>query len=278
MIPVEVAIIPPGALAQQYCEDRRIQMALAGELIHPNGGEPPNAHYLDFYNQAWKSHHVEWLLDNGAWEGERLNDYDLIRVAARYGATELVAPDVLGDPSATLVLTQQFLETLRGPMPFGGKVPRIAAVAHGQSLQESLEFVSELNHSDTSHHIKTISISRTTCYRSGNPTARFELALEIKKRYGTRYDIHLLGFSDQWPTELQHCASVSGLVRSMDTIAPFSYAHRGINIEEVGRVEVPRPDNYFDLTAEDFDQPFLIERNIKTLDQWGLTPIQRWNQ
>jgi len=276
MIPIEVAIIPPGALAQRYCENRRIQMALAGELIHPNGGEPPNGHYLDFYNQAWKSHHVEWLLDNGAWEGQRLNNNDLLRVAARYGATELVAPDVLGDPSATLALTQEFLGLLRDSpkLPFG-QVPRIAVVAHGQSHNESLAFVSELNHCDTSHHVKTISISRTTCYRSGNPTARFELALEIKKRYGIRYDIHLLGFSDQWPTELQHCASVSGLVRSMDTIAPFSYAHRGVSIEEVGRVEVPRPDNYFELTYADFDHDLLLH-NINALDQWGRTPIQRW--
>jgi len=271
--PINIAIIPPGALAQQYCEDRPIQMALAGELIHPNGGGPPNAEYLNFYNQAWKSQKVNWLLDNGAWEGSRLETNDLLRVAARYGATELVAPDVLGDPAGTLELTKEFLEYLRDApkLPFG-KVPRIAVVAHGESLHESLTFLEELNHCDTGHHIRTVSISRTTCYRSGNPTARFELAFQIRKRYGSRYDIHLLGFSDQWPTEIQHCVSLPGLVRSCDTIAPFSYAFKGLSIEKVGRVNVPRPDDYFELKHEDFDHD-LVAHNISILDRWGRTSI-----
>lgn len=274
--PIDVAIIPPGALASQYCEGRRFQMALAGELVHNNGTAGPNPHYVEYYNQAWKSLSGYWLLDNGAWEGDRLNNADLLSVANRYGATELVAPDVIRDPSGTLDLTKQFLDFLieRTRITRSAKPWRLAAVAHGESITESMEFIAELNAYDSTKLIKTISISRTTCYRSGNPTARFELALQIKQLYDSRYDIHLLGFSDHWPTELQHCASVSGLVRSMDTIAPFSFAYKGLSIAEVGKIEVERPDDYFNLTYDDFDHE-LLAHNIRLLDQWGRTTIPR---
>jgi hypothetical protein len=280
-VPIEIALIPPGALAAQYCEGRLFQMALAGELVHNNGTAGPNPDYVEFYNHAWKNLSAQWLLDNGAWEGDRLAPTDLIRVAARYGATELVAPDILYDAYGTLELTTEFLGILQDtahPQFRYDTKPRIAAVAHGRTLREAIAFVGELNTQDVARQVKTISISRTVCYKTCNPTARFELALEIKRRYGHRYDIHLLGLSDQWPTELQHCASVPGLIRSLDTIAPFSFAHAGYSIQGIGITKVPRPDNYFQLTSEDFPNRNLLEQNIRMLDEWGRTPIERWTK
>lgn len=273
--PIEIALIPPGALAAEYCEGRRFQMALAGELVHHNGTAGPNPRYVEFYNQAWKATGTKWLLDNGAWEGQRLETPDLIRVANRYGATEMIAPDILRDPYGTLELTTTFLNTIQDVVQPRFEVkPRIAAVAHGKSVDEALAFVTELNARDIEHQVKTISISRTVCYKSCNPTARYELALEIKHRFQERYAIHLLGMSDEWPTEIQHCASVPGLIRSLDTVAPFTFAYAGLPIEAVGISKVPRPNDYFHLGREDLNLR-LIERNIKTLDLWGRSSIRK---
>jgi hypothetical protein len=244
-------------------------MALAGVL-----NDSAEIDYSEFYNYAWKPLSVLWMLDNGAWEGERLETPDLLRVARRYGATEMVAPDILRDPYGTLELTTSFLMEIADlhNTQFELK-PHIAAVAHGKSVAEALAFVTELDARDILLQVKTISISRTVCYRSCNPTARFELALEIKHRF-PRFAIHLLGLSDDWPTELQHCASVPGLIRSLDTIAPFSFAYAGLPIEAVGISKVPRPDNYFQLRATDINRD-LLEHNIRTLDLWGRSPIHR---
>jgi len=279
MTSIDIALIPPGALAARYCEGRMFQMALAGELVHINGTAGPNPDYLEYYNQAWKNRSVIWMLDNGAWEGERLATPDLIHVARRYGATEMVAPDVLRDPYGTLELTTDFLMVMENlaANPIFSPKPRIAAVAHGKNVAEALAFVTELSARDFEHRVKTISISRTVCYRSCNPTARFELALEIKRRFNERYAIHLLGMSDEWPTEIQHCASVPGLIRSLDTVAPFTFAYAGLPIEAVAISKVPRPNKYFQLAVNDFNHD-LLEHNIKVLDEWGRSPIQRWSK
>lgn len=266
--PIDIALIPPGALAAEYTEGRVCQMALAGVL-----NNSAQVEYSEFYNQAWKNRSILWMLDNGAWEGELLSTPDLVHVAHRYGGTELVAPDVLGDPSATMDLTTEFLSSMRDlHQPHFDQKPQIAAVAHGRTIMEAVAFVTELNARDQSRQVKTISISRTVCYKTHNPTARFEVALEIKRRFGHRYDIHLLGLSDQWATELQHCASFPGLIRSLDTAAPFIFAYRGISIGALGFIEVPRPDNYFQLQRSDFDHQ-LVATNIRVLDNMGRTNL-----
>jgi len=270
--PIDIALIPPGALAADYCQGRISQMALAGVL-----NDKAEIDYSEFYNHAWKDRSVLWMLDNGAWEGELLSTPDLIHVAHRYGATEVVAPDVLGDPYGTLDLTTQFLSSIKHlTQPHFDRKPRIAAVVHGRNLPEAIAYVQELSTRDIDRQVKTISISRTVCYKTHNPTARFELALEIKRLFRSRYDIHLLGLSDHWPTEIQHCASVPGLIRSLDTAAPFIFAYRGLPITYVAMQEVPRPDNYFMLKPSDFPSLSLLEHNIEVLDVWGRTPIQRW--
>jgi hypothetical protein len=267
---MDIAIIPPGALARQFCEGRTCQMALAGELEHGM----IQTDYKEFYNQSWKIRSVHWLLDNGAWETESLDPEALLRIAHKYAATEIMAPDVLYDPSATLDKTLEFIKVLREYHPeWSSRVlpkPRIAAIAHGSSIRESMYFIAQIH--QQAPEVKTIAISRTTTYRSGNPTARLELALEIKRQYQNEYQVHLLGFSDKWPTEIQHCNSFPGLVRSLDTIAPFSYAYNGFSMETVGTVDVPRPNNYFSLTPTDFN-PALVEHNIATLDKWARTAI-----
>jgi hypothetical protein len=265
-VPIQIALIPPGSLAAIFTEGRLFQMALAGVLCDD---VQPQLAYREFYGQASKQRSTHWLLDNGAWESATLGSQELLEVARRYRATEIMAPDVINDPHATWEKTTAFMKVHRDSTYPLERKPRVAAIAHGSTVGQALDFVGMAS---GLHQIKTIAIGRAFSRKVGNPTARLELALQIKKRYGDQFQIHLLGFSDEWPTELQHCASHPGLIRSLDTIAPFSYAYYGYPIEAAGRVSVPRPDNYFSLDLGDFPDN-LINLNIKTLDRWARTPL-----
>jgi hypothetical protein len=258
---IDIALIPPGTLAARYCEGRRFQMALAGNLI-----DPAPTPYQEFYNQSSKSWSADWLLDNGAWESDTLGPETLLQVARKVAATEIMAPDVINDSLATFEKTVEFLKVV-SKLDRHIVAPRIAAIAHGATVNEAMRFVAAI--ADESPLVKTIAIGRAFSRKVGNPTARLELALAVKRHFGERFKIHLLGFSDEWPTELQHCNSFPGLIRSMDTVAPFTYAAAGLRIESAGQCTVPRPDNYFDLTADDFCSHSLLQHNIAVLDDWG---------
>lgn len=263
---IDVALIAPGAMTERYCEDRSFQMALAGCLV-----DPKQTDYHKFYNQSWKPWNATWLLDNGAWEKESVDPETLLRIACKCSATEIMAPDVLYEPEATLEKTLAFLKVFKDYKPQSFEVrPRVAVVAHGSTMQKSLTFVESIH--VLAPEVKTIAISRTTAYASGNPTARLELALAVKKRY-PEYQIHLLGFNDAWPTEVQHCNSFPKLIRSVDTTMPFLYAYYGLAIDQVSIARKPkRPDDYFELTFGDFDLS-LVKHNIAVLDTWAHTSM-----
>jgi hypothetical protein len=267
MSSIDIALIAPGALTERYGEGRRFQMALAGNLA-----DVSQVAYHEFYNQAWKPWGAEWLLDNGAWEGKLLGDDELIQIARRYRATEVMAPDVINDAAATLGKTLEFLDQWREQRDRHVVMPRVAAVAHGSTTREAMAFVYEI---EKAPEVKTIAIGRAYSRKVGNPTARYELAMEIKKRFGQRFQIHLLGFSDEWPTELQHCNGVPGLIRSCDTVAPFTYAYYGYPLEAAGVAKAPRPDNYFDLTLNDINRS-LLERNIAEIDK--MAQSENWRR
>jgi hypothetical protein len=238
-------------------------MALAGIV------EGSNREYRDFYTQAWPPRNQFRLLDNGAWEDTALPDYQLIRIAQSCDANEIMAPDVINDAVQTWDRTTKFLAGIEAHYRMT-RPPNIAAIAHGSSLHEAMAFVGAIER--LTPKVQTIAIGRAYSRNIGNPTARYELALSIKERYGNRFGIHLLGFSDEWPTELKHCASFPGLIRSCDTIAPFSYAFYGYSIEQAGKVEVPRPADYFSLGLDRFDHD-LVQDNIAALDAMARTSI-----
>jgi hypothetical protein len=262
MASIDVALIPPGFLAAHYCEGRKYQMALA-TVLQADGA------YRNYYRQGWRPRDSYYILDNGAWEEETLPPDELITVSRLCNANEIMTPDVINDPAATWAKTIQFLDYFDAAPGGDHTRPKFTAIAHGDSVSQALSFVQAISEEA---RISSIAIGRAYSRKVGNPTARLELALSIHERYGSRFQIHLLGFSDEWPTELQHCNSYPGLIRSVDTIAPFSYAYQGLSIDTVGKVSVPRPADYFDLAWDQFDHD-LVEHNIRTLDRWARSTI-----
>jgi hypothetical protein len=228
-------------------------MALAGELVKPYSV------YHEFHNFNGGRLRV---MDNGIWEAEAVSDSVLVGLGLDYGFNELIAPDVLNDPDKTFAKTYDFLHYL--PLVFE---PKIAVVVHGQTQRQAQEFIRNI-HALNDARVTTLMIGRAFSRHVGNRTARYTLAAWIKQEFGDRYQIHLLGYNDPWgPAELAAC---QGIVRSMDTVAPFTAALAGVAIDSPAcqAAAPPRPADYFDLPTTAFPK-HLVEHNIEVLDEWA---------
>jgi hypothetical protein len=254
---VEIALIPPGSLVKRACHYRAYQMALAGEL---NGH--PETEYAQFYSLYKRPVGKYWIMDNGAWEGMTVSLEELFGLTAAYGMSEVVAPDVLNDPEKTYIQTYHYLSKLSHQT-----YPNVAVVAHGRTIEEAQEFIYRIDEL-CDPRVKTVMIGRAFSRTVGNPTARYLLADWVKVAFGSRYDIHLLGFNDAWgPDELIACRDI---VRSMDTAMPFIETLYGININDPQSqgAQRPRPKDYFSLQPGAFNST-LLQQNIETLDIWA---------
>lgn len=252
-----IALIAPGAIAQRFCAGRPFQMALAGELAH--GQETA---YSQFYTVRNHRPGQYWIMDNGAWEAERVPADMLFGLAVGYVMDEVVAPDIINDPDATYKATYDYLDMLSTTMH-----PNVAVVAHGQTLAEAQEFIYRIDELKDIR-VTTIMIGRAFSRQLGNPTARYTLANWIKNTFGQRYDIHLLGFNDDWGVEELVCCR--DITRSMDTAMPFIETLYGIDLNDPRhrRERRPRQGDFFFSPAERFDEQ-LLQHNIQVLDMWA---------
>lgn len=249
-----VALIAPGSLLSRYCAHRPYQMALAGELQRMR-----TAAYNSFYKI--RNTPIRWLtMDNGAWEDTSLTPMELNRLTHTYNVHEVVAPDILNDPWATFVKTCHYL--------LHSSCQTVAVVAHGQKIADAQAFIDRIAQLED-HRVRTIMIGRAYSREVQDPTARFTLASWIRQAYNGQFNIHLLGYNDDWgPSELKAC---QGLVRSIDTVAPFTAALANTDLATLARKwqgGIPRPPDYFDLQETDFDHG-LVEANIEQLDEWA---------
>jgi hypothetical protein len=94
---------------------------------------------------------------------------------------------------------------------------------------------------------------------------RMSLVLYIRERHGNGMNIHLLGTSPDYITELRDWGDGFNRygVRGVDTSAPFNYAMTSALIAD-GDV-VLRPKGYFKRTELNED---ILDLNIKSLHDW----------
>jgi hypothetical protein len=257
---IKVCLIPPGSLAQQFCGARPYQMMLAGSLLDASQHD-----YGDFYAGLTDRPVVDELrlLDNGAWEAQSVDPGTLLKLAAEYGATEVIAPDTLSDHTRTLRQLKEFTGLYHQFMDRNalGEQLRLAAVVHGSTMDSAKWFVhsvANLNMRCLTCQVKTIAIGRAFSRKVGVARARWELAVWIRDEF-PEFQIHLLGYNDDWPEELMACRDI---VYSIDTTLPFTASLKNRDRTQVST----RPSNYFSTTPEDYDLGYL-QFTIEYLDE-----------
>ena len=253
---MEIALIPPSSL-MHYAESFRYQMMLPS---------PQNINYLQYYRRMGSDtgHYV--IMDNGVWEEQPLTPDQLIARASAYGVQELVAPDVLNDPIGTVRAMQYFFTRWdRFCQATHGSVKMsFMAVAHGDTIAKAAKFIDHV--ARFMPLVETIAAGRAFSRACGDPHTRAQLAILVADEYSERFGFHLLGYNDAWEGEIAAC---KGVVRSLDTCAPFTAAFYDKSMQDVAEFNTPRPRHYFDLDEDSFNLK-LLGRNIKWLTESAL--------
>lgn len=250
---MKLALIPPRGL-ENYIHLSSIQLALA-HIEH--------VEYLREYAIADRRRDFI-ILDNGIAEGVKdLTAKRLCVLASRFGADELVAPDVMNNGTKTLHAVEKFLDEVE-QLPKTYKSLRIMAVAH--STSGDLEGAKGLvNYYADKPEIHTLGIPR--CLMSEEHRAvRIDLANWVYESLPGRFEIHLLGTNPLWPREVASAATYAPHIRSVDTSMPFNYTIARERLDVKKPATVKRPPNYFDV-PRDID-PDLLRRNITAMFGW----------
>lgn len=246
---MKIAVIPPISLLP-WSLSSTYQLMLP-QLLY-------SGVYKTFFQYLCNDASQYVILDNGAAEGYHCTDKELVSLALEYRPDEIVIPDVIGDGPATFTRVQQFLKSTNNWKTVG---VRKGVVAAGKDKHEAFSTVLALLHK-FDEHIDVIYIPRSLV-RPDDKDARIRLATMI--RHVTEKEIHFLGASPYWIKEMQQVASL-GIVRGMDTSAPFNYAFYDCWVGN-GRM-LARPNNYFNLSGSCFTEDRVVV-NINTMKEWA---------
>lgn len=194
------------------------------------------------------------ILDNGIAEGYASNQHELHTRARQLMVNEIVVPDTLGDMETTVLQAKQFEACARAEFRYMG-------VVQGQSLSECYTCIRAFSDMP---YIRTLGIPRhllTTI----NQDARALIVAFVRRNFGWRFAVHLLGTSRDYMKEFENYSQhyQDQGVRGVDTSAPFVYALAGATLYDNIRTE--RPDDYFDCTIEDGN---LARINIQLMKGW----------
>jgi hypothetical protein len=229
----------------------------------------PSLTYDDVYNNHYiylcKHPGCYVILDNGMFEGGKLDNIELLAMAKSYGVNEIVAPDVRGDAEESLALQREFFHLYRAAYSLSDHPPTVMAVVQGRFLKEMHQHIDGIyQHLHPQRNI-VIGLPRRLTEGMGKIT-RHELCEYITNVYGPMYPIHLLGLSRSNPREVQAIARDFGdYVRGVDTSAPFVWtlAQKHLDKGEIA----DREGDYFGVSANQF-RGDLLRHNISTLEAW----------
>lgn len=201
------------------------------------------------------------ILDNGAFEGDTVDDEALMELAIECAASELVVPDVLGDMAATLEKARDFKHLVKS-VPNGPE--HYMGVVQGRTVGDCIKCVRGLAELD---YVTTIGLPKHLLETVRVDSVRIVLTDFIRQRYGDKFEIHFLGSSPVWPQELKSAARRG--VRSMDTSMPWVYALREERLTDtMCSKDAKRPATYFWLTRSSFSEK-LLQENIDVMKRWA---------
>lgn len=247
---MQLALIPPTSLLS-YTWRTHYQLMLPHLL-----GDATYAHH--YWNLKASGKYI--ILDNGKAEAQDITNHRLIGLLKRWRPHEFVLPDVLGNADATVDAVDTFFEDLGERRIYSS----LGIVAQGRCIDEALTCLSEIM-DEHYNRVDVIYLPRLLV-KPEDPTARLALAHVVKADYPDK-PIHFLGAAPSYIREME-VAGLSGLVRSMDTSAPFNYAYEG-SLLEMGEV-ISRPEKYFDQPASMFSRSVVLA-NVVTALNWSHT-------
>lgn len=195
------------------------------------------------------------IIDNGAAEGNAVDDETLLYRAAQIGANEIVLPDVMKDMKGTIDRVTQFLhanafidENLMG-------------VVQGTTMTEVEACIAFYV---TNHRINTLGIPRHLITTLGDEHARTHILQHIQDKY-FEMPVHLLGTNTEWKEEVRDVALTFPWVRGVDSSMPYNYTLAGVDLNDAGVIN--RPEGYFERTWVVDEE--LLESNILTFKEWA---------
>lgn len=226
-----------------------------------------NAAYENKFNELCQSPDDYVILDNGLAEGYNASDEQMLALAATYRPDEIVIPDVMGDFTKNTSRALTFLDSF-GTFFAGDEdyVPKLMFVAQGKS---TFEFQASIAWALGVSEITAIGIPRHTLETTNDLNARISLANFAQLMPGFDREIHFLGASPLWSSEMKDLAdstkTMQKHVRGMDTSMPFVYAHALAYVDE--DYSVHRPPGYFNMTAGRFSSEY-VDHNVDLMLEW----------
>ncbi len=254
----KVALIPPYSCLNDI-RTRKLQMLLPECL---------KQHERRYSRQLFASD-AYIILDNGLFEdGQPIYIGELFKLAAEYQVDEVVLPDIRNDRSGTVEAVTYALQAHE-------KVCRgcsltFMVVVQGYDQEERFDVIREL--ADVVPPSTVLGFPRRLTQE--NVRYRLELMERTISTYGTRFPLHMLGLSREWPAEFVRAVRQFGShLRSLDTSAPYTYALDGAIIQPVWTPEGERPKHFFVQPASRVNTS-LVTYNTYVIDSWarGITP------
>jgi hypothetical protein len=249
---MDVALIPPYSMMHTIV-GRRYYMLLPSSLT--------NLNYRAFHNDliTTKSYVI---LDNGMFEDSMMSNDRLIDLANMWQVDEVVMPDVRGDMEGTLKAVDQFLNMFT--LINFDKTPSLMVVIQVQRKDQIEEFLQRAGDLERLH------FGRHGVFTYGIPRRLAEdIDREVRIRtaaqvciYFPNNHIHLLGYART--RGVNEIAALSGMVRSIDTDAPYVWAANHALLGGPGVYE--RPERYMDMKSI---PDTYLQRNIATLNRWS---------
>lgn len=237
-----------------------------------------SAAYAKAYVPMCKDAHYV-IMDNGAAEGtNEMDDVGLMIIGEHYKPQELVLPDVMGDTRGTLIASTSFLNKFREAYSPECRetMYNIGFVAQAKTIEGSYECAARMLSSTLGDFIDVIYIPRLLLAETKDVFARVKVARKLRDaliRNGTpEIDIHFLGASPLWASEVLYAATQVPFVRSIDTSLPYVYASYGLDLKDHGEYSPPpirgANMNYFtDVSTEPYIE--LAKKNVETYLRWS---------
>jgi len=245
---MKAALIPPKGY-YKTAEQSNYHLMLA---------QIPDADYRRMYAYMTDDNYI--ILDNGAAEGNAINDAALVRIAALIGVDEIVVPDVIGDYEGTIKRVDDFFTKV----DLDKIDVNYMLVPQGKNYEEIIRCIDY--YTERWQEKAVIGLPRHLLTTLDDRQARGNLCAYVATCGDIK--VHLLGTSPVWPTEIKWIAHDYPWVRGVDSSMPYNYTIAGLELTGPAPiVPVSRPNRYF--TDERKLIEGLLEYNINTFKEWA---------